>query len=156
MIGRILLVGVLASAAAFAQRGGGGGGRNGGGMNMPNVGFGPTNKFDRISEMLKLDKDQKKALKETFDGAQKEAAPVHEQIQKARLAVGEAVAEGKGQDEINKAASAEGLLESQMTAIEMRAFAKFVAVLEPEQQQRAQGVYAMMAGIFSGKNWNSN
>src|SRR5262245_44282160 len=106
MARRILFIGFLMAVAAFAQRGGGGGGRGGGGgMNMPTAGFGPANRLDRITELLKLDKDQKKALKQTFDEAQKDATPVHEQIVKARLAIGEAVAAGKSQDEIAKSVS---------------------------------------------------
>jgi uncharacterized membrane protein len=156
MIGRIVLVGVLAAAAAFAQRGGGGGGRNSGMSNMPSGGFGSTNRLDRITEMLKLDKDQKKLLKQTFDDAQKEATPVHEEIVKARIGIGEAVAAGKPQDEITMAVSAEAALEAQMTTIEMKAFAKVVAGLEQDQQQKAAGLFMMMPGLFSTRNWNAN
>src|SRR5438132_13880119 len=104
MTRRILVIGVLAAAAAFAQRGGGGGGGRGGGggSSAPNIGFGAGSKLDRIEAMLKLSKDQKKTLKQTFDDAQKEATPVHEQLNKARLAIGEAVAAGKSQEEIAK------------------------------------------------------
>ena len=96
MLRRILVIGFFASAMVFAQggRGGGGGGR-GGGMDIPAGSFGPINKLDRINDMLKLSKDQKKELKQTFDEAQKEAAPLHEQILKARMALGEAVAAAK-------------------------------------------------------------
>jgi hypothetical protein len=156
MVRRILFIGLLAAAAAFAQRGGGGGRGGNSGMNIPSTGFGPTNRLDRITELLKLDKDQKKALKQTFDDAQKDATPVHEQMAKARLAIGEAVAAGKSQDEIAKAVNAEAALESQITTIELKAFAKVVAELDPEQQQKAVGLYTMMAGLFNNKNWNSN
>ena len=57
--------------------------------------LGPVNKLDRINDMLKLSKDQRKELKQTFDEAQKEAAPLHEQILKARMALGEALACGQ-------------------------------------------------------------
>jgi Spy/CpxP family protein refolding chaperone len=139
---------VLASALAFAQRGGGGG-------MIPQGSFGPINKLDRISDMLKLTKDQKKDVKQTFDDAQKEAAPVHEQISKARLAVGEAAIAGKA-DEVAKATEAEGALETQMMMIELRAFAKVANGLDPEQQQRAAGLFVMMRGLFNNKNWNSD
>ena len=105
MVGRIILVGLLGSVLIFGQRGGGGGGgRGGGGGMVPAGSFGPINKLDRITDMLKLSKDQKKDLKQIFDEAQKEAVPVHEQITKARVAVGEAggvgdaVAHGSGHD----------------------------------------------------------
>src|SRR5262249_18503997 len=105
MARRLLVVGLMITAAAFAQRGGRGGG--GGGGNAPNIGFGAKSKFDSISEMLALNKDQKKDFKQTFDDAQKEAAPVHDQMSKARAAIAEAVAAGKSQDEIGRAVNAE-------------------------------------------------
>jgi len=156
MMRRLVLMGLLASTIVFAQRGGGGGGRGGGGgMNMPNIGFGSTNKFDRISEMLGLTKDQKKDLKQTFDDAQKEAAPLHDQITKARLAVADAVAAGKSGDELAKVVNSESALEAQMTSIELKAFAKVAQGLDEDQQKKASGLYMMMRGMFSGKNWNS-
>ena len=123
---------------------------------VPTGSFGPVNKLDRISDLLKLSKDQKKDLKQIFDEAQKEAAPVHEELMKARLEVGDAVASGKPQDEVSKTVSAEAALETQMTIIELKAFAKFAAALEPDQQQRASGLFQMMRGMFSSKNWNSD
>jgi len=153
MTRRILLLGLLAATVVLAQgKKGGGGGR---GPDIPNVGFGGGTPLDRITEMLKLDKDQKKDLKTTFDEAQKQATPVHDQIVKSRLAIGEAVAGGKSQDEIAKACNDEAALESQMAEIELRAFTKVVSGLEKDQQQRAGGLYQMMRGMFNKKNWNS-
>ena len=151
MMRRIVVIGLLVTAVALAQ-----GKKGGRGMDMPSIGFGPTSKLDRITEMLKLDKDQKKALKQNFDEAQKEAVPVHEQISKARVAIGEAVAAGKSQDEIAKAVNAEGALEVQMTMIELQAFTKVVQGLQEDQQAKASAVFPMMRGMFSGKNWNSD
>jgi Spy/CpxP family protein refolding chaperone len=157
MLRRILVVGLLGSALMFAQRGGGGGGggRGGGGGMIPQGSFGPVNKLDRIADMFKLTKDQKKELKQTFDEAQKEAAPLHEQLSKARLAVGEAVVAGKP-EEITKNTEAAGGLETQMTMIELKAFVKATTDLDPEQKQKAGGLFLMMHGLFSGKNWNSD
>lgn len=155
MLQRILIVGVLGSTLLCAQRGGGGGGgRGGGGSMVPPGSFGPVNKLDRITEMLKLTKDQKKDLKQIFDDAQKEATPVHEQIKEARVAVGDAVIAGK-QEDIAKAVNGEAALETQMTMIELKAFTKFALGLELEQQQRAAQLFQMMRGMFNGKNWNS-
>jgi hypothetical protein len=82
--------------------------------------------------------------------------PVHEEIVKARLGIGEAVAAGKSTDEINKAVTAEAGLEAQMTTIEMKAFAKVIGGLEPDQQQKAAGLFMMMPGLFRTKSWNAN
>ena len=94
-------------------------------------------------------------MKQTFDEAQKEATPLHDQMVKARLAVGEAVVGGKA-EEITKTSEAEGALETQMMMIELKAFAKVTTALDPEQQQRAAGLFVMMRGLFNNKNWNSD
>jgi hypothetical protein len=149
---------MFASALALAQRGGGGGGGRGGGGGgdmIPQGSFGPVNKLDRITDMFKLDKDQKKELKQTFDDAQKEAAPLHEQLTKARVAVGEAVVAGKP-EEIAKTTEAAGALETQMTMIELKAFVKVTSNFDADQKQKAGGLFGMMHGMFSGKNWNSD
>jgi len=157
MLTRILLAGLLASTMTFAQRGGGGGGRGGGGMNMGGGGFSAGTRLDRMSEALKLTKDQKKDVKEVMDEAQKEASPIHEQITKSHLTIGEAVAAGKSQEEIDKAVHSEAELETQLASIELHAFAKVVASLEVEQKQRGiPMVFAMVRGAFNGKNWNSD
>jgi Spy/CpxP family protein refolding chaperone len=140
----------------FAQRGGGGG-RNGGGMNMSGAGFSAGTRLDRMAEALKLTKDQKKDVKEAMDEAQKEASPIHEQITKSHLAIAEAIAAGKAQDEIDKAVRSEAELETQLASVELHAFAKVVAFLEVDQKQRGVPmVFAMVRGAFNGKNWNSD
>jgi hypothetical protein len=140
----------------FAQRGGGGG-RNGGGMNMSGASFSAGTRLDRMAEALKLSKDQKKDVKEAMDEAQKEASPIHEQITKSHLAIAEAIAAGKAQDDIDKAVRSEAELETQMASVELHAFAKVVAFLEVDQKQRGiPMVFAMVRGAFNGKNWNSD
>jgi Spy/CpxP family protein refolding chaperone len=156
MLSRILLAGLLASALAFAQggRGAGGGGR--GGANMPSMPFNGT-KLDRMSDALKLSKDQKRDVKAAMDDAQKEATPIHEQIVQGRLAIAEAIAAGKSQEEIDKAVHSEADLDTQMTSIELHAFAKAVSVLEADQKQRGiPMIFGMVHGAFNGKNWNSD
>jgi hypothetical protein len=155
MIRRLLLTALLSATLIYAQRGGGGG--RGGGNRGPDVPMGSfsASRLDRIATALSLDKDRKKDLKTTFDEAQKEAMPLHDQLSKARLAVGEAVAGGKSQDDIAKAGAAVGQLEAQMAEIEIKAFLKVLDGLENDQKQRAvQMLFPMMRGLFAGKNWN--
>src|ERR1035441_3820713 len=133
MLTRILLAGLLASTLVFAQRGGGGGGRNGD-SNMPRIKYGGGNRIDRLSDSLKLSKDQKKDVKAAMDDAQKEAFPIHDQMLKGDLAIGEAVAAGKSQEEVDKTVNSQAELETQMASIELHAFAKAVSVLEPDQK----------------------
>jgi hypothetical protein len=110
-----------------------------------------------VSDALKLTKDQKKDIKATMDDAQKDAAPVHDLILKGRLAIAEAVAAGKPQEEIDKAVRAEAELDTQMASIELHAFAKAVSFLEVDQKQRGVPMlFAMVRGAFNGKNWNTD
>ena len=48
----------------------------------------------------------------------KRPSPVHELMTKSRLAIAEAIAAGKAQEEIDKAVHSEAELETQMAAIE--------------------------------------
>ena len=156
MFFRLLLAGMLMTAVVSAQRGGGGrGGRGGDGMS--GGGFQPVakSKFDTISEMLKLTKDQKKALKTTFDESQKEAAPIRDQIAKARLEIGEVLQAGKNEDELKPLTASLGALEAQMAEIELKAFTQVYKSLDKDQVAGARGVFPMMKGMFGGKNWNA-
>ena len=156
MLSRILLAGLLASTLVFAQRGGGGGGRGGGGDIAPRMAFGGGTRLDRLTEALKLSKDQKKDVKAAMDEAQKEATPIQDQMNKSRLAIAEAIAAGKSKEEVDKAVLGEAELETQMTSLELHAFAKVVSSLEVDQKQRGvPAVFAMVKGAFLGKNWNS-
>jgi uncharacterized membrane protein len=157
MLSRILSAGLLASTLVFAQRGGGGGGGRGGSGNVPSMGFGAGTRLDRLSEALKLSKDQKKDVKTALDDAQKEATPIHDQMNKSRLAIAEAIAAGKSKEEVDKAVLGEAELETQMTSLELHVFAKVVSLLEVDQKQRgAPMIFAMVKGAFLGKNWNSD
>lgn len=155
MVGRLFMAGLLAATLVYAQRGGGGGGRSRGGdmgADMPMVRS--QNRLDQIETMLKLNKDQKKQVRTIMDDAQKEAAPVRDEIAKSEVDLGEAIAEGKSQDDIDKASNAFGALHAQMAGIEMKAFAKIYQALDKDQQPGAGPVFFMMQGIFNGKNWN--
>ncbi len=164
MLVRLLLTGILATGLAFAQRGGGGGGMGGdegGGGGMGGAGMSlPSaprviNRIDIIAQDLKLDKDQKKAVKNILDESQKEANPVRDQITKSRIVLGDAIQQGKSQDEIKQLVNNEAVLESQMAGIELNAFAKIYKSLQPEQRNQTRGLFQMMKGIFAGKNWNN-
>ena len=146
---RLFIVGIAVSTLAFAQgkKGGGGGGGNSPMMQQS------TSRMDQFTQILKLDKDEKKAVKTIMDDAQKEATPVKDQMEKGRLTIAQAVAGGK-QEEIDAAVKSYAATETQMAGIEMNAFAKIYNALDKEQQQKSPQIYQMMPGIFKGKNWN--
>src|ERR1035438_6194390 len=149
MLSRILLAGLVASTLAFAQRGGGGRG----GSNMSG-GVGET-RMDRLTSALKLSKDQRKEIKAAMDDAQKQATPIYQQLPKSHLAIAQAIADGKSQEEIDKAVHHQAELETQIASIELRAFAKTVVLLEPDQKQVGIPlIFALVRGVFNGKNWN--
>ncbi len=152
---RLLLTVILATMPAFAQRGGGGG-RGGGGESMGGMPMmGLTNRLETITQILQLDKNQKKFVKTTFDEAQKEAAPVRDQLVKGHEAIGAAVDSGKSPEDVNKLISEHTALEAQMTQIELKAFAKVFLQLNQTQQGNSRILFQMMRGIFSEKNWNA-
>jgi Spy/CpxP family protein refolding chaperone len=153
MLQRILLVGLLLTAGAFAQGKGKGGGGGGGGQQQMPMMSGPSSRSEMFSDILKLDKDGKKQLKAIMDEAQKEANPVRDEIEKGRLAVADAVAGGK-QEAIDAAVKACAAFQSQMAALEMNAFAKLFQSLDKDQQARSPQVFQSFPGIFMGKNWN--
>ena len=151
MLKRILFLGFLASALIFAQgkKGGGGGSNNmGGGFSAS------SSRMDMLNDQLKLNKEQRKEIKATLDDAQKQATPVHDQMNKLRLTIAEAIAAGKGKEEIDAAVKSEAALESQMVSIELHAFASLVAALDKEQQPKAAMFFQTIHGMFNNKNWN--
>ena len=155
---KLLLAGILAAALASAQRGGGMGmgGDEGGGSGVERGGMmaGARSRMDIWSETLRLNRDQRKTLKSAMDEGQKEAAPVKEQILKARTVLADATAAGKGREEIEKAAAAVAAAEWRMQQIELGAFVKIYQWLDKEQLPKVRTVFAMMGGIFMGKSWN--
>jgi len=147
---KLLIVGLAVSTLAFAQ---GKGSKGGGGGNTPMMQPGAVSRMDQFTQILKLDKDEKKTVKSIMDDAQKDATPVKDQMEKGRLAIAQAVVGGK-QEEIDAAAKSYAASATQMAGIEMNAFAKIYKAIDREQQQKVPQIYAMMPGIFKGKNWN--
>jgi hypothetical protein len=153
MIFKLLLAGILAATLASAQRGGGGGGRGASTSPLPPMG-GQGDKLTILTNNLKLNKDQKKLVKTVLDEGQKEAAPLRDEAARTQQAIGEAVAAGKTQDEIDQLVKSHAAMESQMAGIEMKAFVKIYRELDKDQQSKAAVLFQMMNGIFKGKNWN--
>ena len=117
------------------------------------------NKLDAIAATLNLSKDQKKAVKTILDDGAKEAAPVRDRVSKSRVAVGEAVVARKSADEIQQAAKTSSEFSTQLTQVELRAFAKMVAALDDTQKANRQGmgrVLILVNHIYGSKNWNAD
>ncbi len=163
----LLLSGFLFTTMAFAQggmggmgggggMGEGGGGRNGGGMAMPSYGPSRITRLERMTSILNLNKNQKKEVKSIMDEGGKQGASLRDQLVKGREQIAEAVASGKSQDQIDLAVKEYAGLEGEMARIELDAFSKIFKLLDSEQRTKSGGVFQMMAGIFSSKNWNES
>ena len=163
MFYRLVLAALVTATLGFAQgRGGGmgeeggmGAGGRGGGMGdmVPNVPRVMT-RLDILTDQMKLDKDQRKNVKNILDDAQKEANPIRDQLVKARLAIGEAVQAGKSGEDLKPLVASEAALETKMTAIELASFVKIYKSLEAEQRNQSRVLFQMMKGLFENKNWN--
>ena len=156
MLKKILVGGLLCASLALAQ--GRGGNKNGGGDNMgaPMRG-GVATRFDNIANALNLDKDQKKTVRTILDDGAKEAAPIRDQIGKSRIAVGEAVAANKSEEDLKQVARTTSDLAAQLTQLELKTFAKIFAALDDTQKKdtRSLGrVFVAMNNIYHSKNWN--
>jgi hypothetical protein len=152
MLRRILFLSLAMAALTFAQ------GKKGGGRgNQSDIPLmtGSVTKLDQFTQILKLDKDEKKQVKTIMDDAQKDAAPVRDQMEKGRVKMAEAVAAGK-QEDIDAAVKTYAVSETQMAGIEMNAFAKIFQALDKEQQSKSPQIFGMFAGIFKNKNWNES
>ena len=144
MFVRLLLTLAMASTLSLAQsRGGGGGGGDMGGMGGEGMGGGGgmrmqrPSKFDQIADKLKLNKEQKEQAQSIMDAAREEAAPLREELPKARLNIADALVNAKGDEELKKAQDAYSAVVAKMTGIEAKAFGKIYALLKPNQQSRA-------------------
>lgn len=154
MFFKLLSLAVLAASLASAQYSGGGGGGRGGGGRGGAIGMPALPRIYQIGDLLALDKEQRKQVMTIMDDAQKEAAPVRDHLPSAQLAIAQTIQAGKSQDEIDKTVAAYAALDTQMTAIELRSFAKIAQVLRDDQKTRMPAVYRIMRGLFNTKDWN--
>ena len=158
-----LLLGLIIAAGlgpvSPAQRGGGlpkgpQGAEDDGGYAALSARAYQETRLERFTELLRLNKDQKNAAKEIFDAAQKEAAPVRDQILKSRAGLASAYLAKQPQNEIDQLTASYANELAQMTGIELRAFAKFCESLTPDQQKKAGPVFQLISGMFYGRDWN--
>jgi hypothetical protein len=124
--------------------------------------------MDSITQLLILDKDQKKQTKSLLDDAAKEATPLRDQITKSKTDISAAILAGKSADELNQLVESYSLEKAQMAQLEIKAFLGIVKTLSPEQKTRPCGnrgavtvacsaqVFEMFADFFMKKNWDSN
>lgn len=161
MVKRILLAGLVCASLALAQGGRGGYGGGGRGQQVaPGMGpMGPTaaNRFEHIAMVLNLNKEQKKTVHTILEDGAKEASPLRDQMSKSRMAVGQAIAASKGQDELKQIAKTSSDLSAQLSQVEIRTFAKIYGTLDDTQKKDLKSlgsVLLMVNGMYHTKNWN--
>lgn len=106
--------------------------------------------LDRLATKLNLTDDQKQQAKSIMGSARESSKPVRDQLRQDRLALKDAVKTGKTDAEIDQLSANLGRDTAQMTAIRTKAFAKFYALLTPEQRTQADQLRGHSRGMFMG------
>lgn len=102
----------------------------------------------QFAARLKLDaKTQAPAVEQILSDAQKEAAPVGQQMLQLRQQLVNLALANKA-EETKPVVDAYTAAAAKMAGIEAKAFAKVYATLKPNQQSAAPQAFAIMAGMF--------
>ena len=92
--------------------------------------------FNRLSSDLNLTDAQKQQAQSIFSAARQWAESVHSQLRQQRQTLTAAVKSGASEAEIDRISNSLAPLLAQTTAIHTKAFAKFYAILTPEQKEK--------------------
>jgi Spy/CpxP family protein refolding chaperone len=99
------------------------------------------NFLDRMSTALNLTDQQKQQAKSIFSSEREEARPVRQELRQERKTVLSAIQGGKPAAEVQQLAKNEGPALGNLAGMRAAAFAKFHALLTPEQQQKLAGLH---------------
>ena len=153
VVGALIVVSSLAlgHGTVAAQRGGRGGG-------------GPTGtvvtvtRLTIFTSLLQLDDTQKKRVKQILDAEYKAAAPLRDRLAKARTTLGQAIQAEAESADVDRAVAAYSEPVTAMAVAEVKATARLLEVLTPEQREynkrSIQTIASMMRGAFVGKKWD--
>jgi Spy/CpxP family protein refolding chaperone len=131
----LLMVAVLASAQAQQGRG------RRSGQGNPNPGTPPDpqqmlqNRIDRLTSMLNLTDTQKSQATTIFGDSAKATQPLSQQMRETRKSLQDAV-RTNNTAQIDQLAATIGTLMGQITAIESKAEAQFIATLTADQKAK--------------------
>ena len=109
-------------------------------------------RLEMLGTHLGLTDAQKQSAKEIFEEARKSAEPLATQLREGRKAVEEAVKANKSDAELERLAAAQGNLTGQIAAVRAKSFAKFCALLTPEQRQKADALHSNMRERFQKRS----
>src|SRR5713101_8416738 len=104
--------------------------------------------LDRLSADLNLTDAQKQQAQSIFSSARQSSESVHAQLRQQQQALTAAVKAGALEAEIDRLSNSLAPLFAQTTAIHSKAFAKFYAILTPEQKDKlGDRLERMMDGV---------
>jgi hypothetical protein len=133
-------------------------GSRAGGLSADSGSFQLT-RLDTLTADFKLNRDQKKAVKNVLDDAHKGAAATREALQTSHAAIAAAIAANQSQADIDAAVKQYGQQAAAMAALEMKALAQVLQQLDAEQranQAAVRSAFFLMRGIFlDGKRWDT-
>lgn len=150
---RTIATALLICGLALAQGpggGGGGGGRGGGGGGMGEGGgmrgpMSPAERermmFDMVCDQLDLKKDQKKQFKGILDKGKETVLPFHQDSNKARALIRNAV---KGGTDATPLFQAFGAIQAELVAAEAKIYGEALAMLNDGQKKKADTLYSMI------------
>ncbi len=101
-----------------------------------------------VADQLGLTDAQKAQAKEIFNAARDQAEPLADQLRQGHEAMTAAVKANKPDSELDQLAQKQGALMGQLSAIHAKAFAKFYAILTPEQQAKADKLHDHFRGMM--------
>ena len=100
----------------------------------------------RMGADLNLTDSQKEQAKSIFSASRDQAKPLMQQLRDARKALNDAAKSGAPEAEIDRLANSLGPIQAQLAAVQSKAFAKFYALLTPEQRTKVGDRTGRMGG----------
>ncbi|HTP89817.1 MAG TPA: Spy/CpxP family protein refolding chaperone [Bryobacteraceae bacterium] len=129
---------VIAAGMLFAQTGSAPVPSQPSGPGMQRHGFGRARMFGHLARRLNLTDTQRQQARGIFQDMRTQAQPIRDQVRQGRQALVNAAIAGKSADELSQLAQAQAPQLAQLAALRAQAFAKFYAMLTPDQQQQFQ------------------
>ena len=106
--------------------------------------------FDKLAARLNLTEAQRGQAKSIWKAASESSRPIAQQLRQMHVALRDAAKSGKPDADIDQLAANAGLLTGQLAAVRTKAFAKFYALLTPEQRTTEDQLGGHFRGMFFG------
>jgi len=114
-------------------------------------GGGPAHRLQMLATVLDLTETQKEQAKAIFEAARQQAEPAVAQLRQGHEAMEAAVKAGRSDAELQQIADRQGAWMGQVAGAYAKGFAKFYAILTPEQKAKADKLHGEMKGAFASR-----